>query len=115
MPSARPPGVGPQTTGLPPAPTSPAAHAADLERQIRKRSWIAAIAIVIALAAAGVALYLAIDTRDNSATKKDLKELTSTNEAAASEGLLGLTLVEAVRLVEAPQTAPALAADPNRG
>jgi hypothetical protein len=114
VPSARPPGAGPQTTGLPPPPSSPAAHAADLERQIRRRSWIAAIAIVIAIAAAGVALYLAIDTRDNSATKKDLKEITSTKEAAASEGLFGrLTLAEVARLAETPQTA--ITVDPNRG
>ena len=98
IPSGRPPAPGPQPTGLPAPPSSPAAHAADLERQIRRRSWVASIAILIALAAAGVALYLAIDTRDNSATKQDLKELTPTKEAAAVDASIAMTLPAAARL-----------------
>ena len=67
-----------------PPPSSAAAHAADLERQIRRRSWIAGLAIVLALAAAGVALYFALDTRDNSVTKDELPKLIQKEQSATT-------------------------------
>ena len=61
------------------------AHAADLERQIRQRTWIAAIGIIIALAGSAVAIYLAIDARDNGASKEDFINLQQKQEADQAE------------------------------
>ena len=91
-PGARPGGAPPAGAARPapyppapaPPPSSAAAHAADLERQIRRRSWIAGLAIVLALAAAGVALYFALDTRDNSVTKDELPELIQKEQSATT-------------------------------
>ncbi len=91
-PGAQPAGAPPPGPARPapyppapaPPPSSAAAHAADLERQIRRRSWIAGLAIVLALAAAGVALYFALDTRDNSVTKDELPKLIQKEQSATT-------------------------------
>lgn len=80
---------------MPPAPSSAAAHAADLERQIRRRSWLAALGIALALAAAGVALYFALDTRDNSVKKDELQGLTPATEASGSIAPIELAIIDA--------------------
>lgn len=104
-PSGAPPGPlagAPQPPPpLPPPPSSAAAHAADLERQIRRRSWLAALAIAAALAAAGVALYLAIDTRDNSVKKDELRELTPATKTASDASATQIDLAIAAARAKA--------------
>lgn len=73
---------GPPESG-PPADAS--AHASDLERQIRQRTWIVAIGIIIVLAGSAVAIYLAIDARDNNASKEDFINLQQEQEADQAE------------------------------
>jgi septal ring factor EnvC (AmiA/AmiB activator) len=48
---------------------------ADLDRKLTTRSYIGAAAAVMALAAAIVAIVLAVDTRENSASKGDVKRI----------------------------------------
>ncbi|MGI9556666.1 MAG: hypothetical protein ACR2N5_01860 [Solirubrobacterales bacterium] len=86
-----PPATGAPGAGAPPpaGPPSPAAaHAADLERALRRRTWVASLAIIVALAAAGVALYIALDNRENKADKIDEKDdkNDNNNNSAAEEG-----------------------------
>ena len=44
---------------------------------------MAGLAIILALAAAGVALYFALDTRDNSVQKDELPELIQPEQASS--------------------------------
>lgn len=48
---------------------------AQLERELRTRSRIAAGAVIVALAASGVAIYFALDSPDDAATKSELNEV----------------------------------------
>ena len=47
----------------------------DLERKLNTRSWVGAIAAVLALAAGIVAIAIALDARDNSVDSGDIRRL----------------------------------------
>ena len=58
-----------------------------VERRLGVRTYIGAALAVVALAAGGVAIYLALDTRDDAATEADIQdlreELTGVRETAS--------------------------------
>ena len=49
---------------------------AQVDRKLGTRTWAGAVLLVLALAAAIVALVIALDARDNSATKDELDQVT---------------------------------------
>jgi len=65
----------PERGSEPTEPRDQQAWLAQLDRRLSTRTYIGAAAAVMALAAAIVALVLAIDASDNSATKGDVKRL----------------------------------------
>jgi septal ring factor EnvC (AmiA/AmiB activator) len=67
----QPPETGQESTG----PTDERAWLEQVDRKLTTRTYIGAAAAVMALAAAIVALVLALDARDNSASKADVKRL----------------------------------------
>ena len=64
--------------GMPPAPTDPEQQReelAQLDRKLGIRTYAGAAAVILALATAIVAVVLAVDARDNSATDADLNRV----------------------------------------
>ncbi len=56
-------------------PGGPTARIAQVDRKLGTRTWAGAVLLVLALAAAIVALVIALDARDNSATKDEVDQV----------------------------------------
>ncbi|HLM32071.1 MAG TPA: hypothetical protein VK326_10470 [Solirubrobacterales bacterium] len=58
---------------------------AQLDRTVAVRTWIAAIALVLALAAGGAGVYFGLSAKDESATKDDVRALRDQVETVKRE------------------------------
>ena len=66
------PATGSQEHATAPGPPDPVEQ---VDRKLGTRTWAGAVLLVLALAAAIVALVIALDARDNSATKDDVDQV----------------------------------------